>query len=389
MIYLNNSATSYPKPRQVIDAVVDYINKPPSHGTRSGLESGAGDVIAQCREKLAKLFNTDNSDQIVFTSGSTESLNLVISGLSLKGAHVVSTVIDHNSVIRPLMAKKNAGEIEVDFVECDSKGYVEPSKIAAAVRKNTAAIVVNHCSNVTGSILDIKKIAGIAHDAGIAHNNDCVLLVDASQSAGVLPIDVADSGIDYMAFTGHKNLFGLQGSGGLYMKKPLSINPLKVGGTGTKSDVLTQPFEMPVYYEAGTRNQAGIAAINAGVGFLLETGVWNINRHKIEIVTRMIDELRDEPRIKIYTTIENNSLSNFTFNIDGMVPEEVNYILESSYDIHVRSGIHCAPLMLKYIGAHPWGTVRASPSLFTTAEETDKFISAVREIARTFPEVSI
>ncbi len=380
MIYLNNSATSYPKPRQVIDAVIRNISSPPSHGARSGLGHAAGDVVSECREKLAKLFNAGDPDKIVFTSGSTESLNLVINGLKLKDAHVVSTVIDHNSVVRPLMTKKNAGEIEVDFVGCDSNGYVEPSKIAEAVRGNTKAIVVNHCSNVTGSILNIKEIARIAHV------NNCVLIVDASQSAGALPIDVTNCDTDFLAFTGHKNLFGLQGTGGLYMKNPLTIEPLKVGGTGTKSDVLTQPFEMPIYYEAGTRNQPGIAALNAGVGFVLDKGVDNIGKHKAGIVTRMMDELRDVPGIKIYTTIENNCLQNFTFNIDKMVPEEVNYILESSYDIHVRSGIHCAPLMQSHIGTRPWGTVRASPSFFTTDEEIDKFISAVMEIARTFPK---
>ncbi len=378
MIYLNNTASSYPKPKEVIDAVIKIMNSAPCHGSRSGLEIEEGDLVYECRAALAKIFNAPDPINIVHTSGSTEALNLAINGIGIDGTHVVSTKIEHNSVIRPLMTLKEEGKIDVDFVDCDETGWVDPVDIEKAVRSDTKLIVVNHCSNVTGTVLNLKEIAGIAH------KYNAVFLVDASQSVGAIPIDVQDMGIDYLAFTGHKNLYGLPGTGGLYMKEPLSLKPLKVGGTGVKSDVLVQPKEMAMYYEAGTPNLPGIASLKAGAEFVLGIGVDNFRRHKATLVRRMIDNLKDTPKIKIHTVEEHNSMSNFCFNIEGMVPEEVNYILESSYDIHVRSGLHCAPLLLEAVGVHPWGTVRASPSWFTSEADVDKFINAVKEIVEIF-----
>lgn len=378
MIYLNNTASSFPKPQEVIDAVNKNMLSAPCHGSRSGIEIEEGDVMYECRMALAKIFNAEDPINIILTSGSTESLNLAIKGLELKDSHVVSTAIEHNSVIRPLMTMRESGELEVDFVRCDKWGYVKPENIESAIRENTRAIVVNHCSNVTGAVLDLKAISSIAH------KYNCPIIVDASQSAGALPIDVQAWDIDYLAFTGHKNLYGLPGTGGLYMKELLKLNPLKVGGTGVQSEVLVQPKEMPLYYEAGTPNLPGFASLKAGTEFVLDKGVEKIQQHKAKMVDKMIRELKDIPEITIYTSYENNSLSNFCFNIEGMVPEEVNYVLESSYDIHVRSGIHCAPLLLEPVGVHPWGTVRSSPSYFTTDEDVDKFIEAVKETVTIF-----
>lgn len=378
MIYFNNTATSYPKPQEVNDAIIKYLNTPPCQSARSGLEHEDDDYIHNCRVNLAKIFNADDPLNIVFTSGSTEALNLAIKGIGLEGGHVVSTSIEHNSVIRPLMTMKEKGEIELDFVECDKTGYVSPETIKRAVKKNTKAIVVNHCSNVTGSILDLEAISKIAHE------NNAVIIVDASQSAGLVPIDVKNWDIDYLAFTGHKNLFGLPGTGGLYMKEAFSLEPLKTGGTGVKSEVLVQPKEMTMYYEAGTPNLPGIVSLAAGTEFVLKHGIEKIAAHKADMVRMMINALKDEPSIDIYTAEEHNSMSNFAFNINGLVPEEVNYLLESSYDIHVRSGLHCAPLLLEAVGVYPWGTVRASASYFTTKEEVQAFIDAVRDIIKTF-----
>jgi cysteine desulfurase/selenocysteine lyase len=378
MIFFNNGATSYPKPKVVTDAVSQYITSTPIQSARAGLDDDAVDDAHSAREKIAKLFNTPDNDQIVFTSGSTEALNLAINGIDLDGGHVVSTAIEHNSVIRPLMHLKEAGKIDVDFVKCNQHSEVAPEDIKAAMRDNTKAVVVNHSSNVTGSILDLKEIAKIAHD------HDCPIIVDASQSAGAIPIDVTDWDIDYLAFTGHKSLFGLQGIGGLYIKKGHDPIPLKVGGTGIKSHILVQPPGMPIYYEAGTPNMPGIVSLNAGVGFVLEQGVENIQKHKQEMVQTIINELSDFEQVTHYVTSKENSFANFCFNIRGMVPEEVGYILESSYDFHVRTGLHCAPLLLEPIGVHPWGTVRASPSFFTTDEEIDSFIFSVKDVIRTF-----
>ncbi|MDQ1266083.1 MAG: Aminotransferase class V-fold PLP-dependent enzyme [Bacteroidota bacterium] len=379
MIYLNNTATSFPKPKVVTDAVIESFKSPPCHSSRTGLDADEEDVFYQCRERLAKLFNFSNPIRIAFSSGSTESLNLAIKGLKLKGSHVVSTAIEHNSVIRPLKTLEAEGEIEVTFVPCNSTGYVEPADIGSAITRNTKAVVVNHCSNVTGTILDLKTISEIAHKYG------CYLIVDASQSAGALPIDFDGWELDLLAFTGHKSLFGMPGIGGLLMKEGIDLIPLKTGGTGVKSEVLVQPPELPLYYEAGTPNFPGVVSLNAGVGFVLDTGIENIKNRKSYLVRKMIDSLSEIRDITIINDPEHSSFSNFCFNIEGLVPEEVNYILESSYDMHVRSGLHCAPLLLEALGVYPWGTVRASPSFFTTDEEVDKFIAAIKEIVESFP----
>jgi cysteine desulfurase family protein len=378
MIYLNNTATSFPKPKVVNDALVEYLNHPPVHSSRSGLDVDDDDIVSNCRQKLCRLVNSDAPENMVLTSGSTESLNMAIKGIDMEGGHVVSTEIEHNSVIRPLKTLEEEGKISVDFAPCDKWGYVSPESIESLIRPNTKAVVVNHCSNVTGTVLDLQKIAAIAH------KNGAVIIVDASQSAGLVPIDVKSWEIDYLAITGHKNLFGMPGTGALYMKDKFSLKPLKTGGTGVKSEVLTQPRYMPMFYECGTPNLPGIVSLDAGIGFVLETGIEKISSHKAEMTLSIINELKSIESVIIHTSLENNSLSNFCFNIDGMVPEEVNYVLESSYDIHVRSGLHCAPLLLKSLGVHPWGTVRASSSYFTEQWEIEKFINAIKDIVATF-----
>jgi cysteine desulfurase/selenocysteine lyase len=378
VIYFNNTATSYPKPKEVTDAVIEYLNHPPVHSSRTGLERSEEDVDYACRANLARLFNADEPLHFVLTSGSTEALNLAIRGLDLKGAHVVSTAIEHNSVIRPLKTLERDGAITVDFVKCDEYAYVRPEWIDAAFRPNTKAVIVNHCSNVTGTILDLKAISDVAHAHG------AVLIVDASQSAGMIPIDVKSWDIDYLAFTGHKSLFGMPGTGGLYMKRPFELEPLKTGGTGVKSEVLLQPKEMTMYYEAGTPNTPGIVSLNAGVKFVLKEGIDKILNHKKELIGHLMEKLNPLPEITTYCHPKHSSHSNFCFNIKGMTPEEVNYALESMFDIYVRSGLHCAPLLLQEIGVYPWGTVRASPSYFSTTDDTDEFIAAVKEIINTF-----
>ncbi len=378
MIYFNNAATSWPKPPEVSKAVYKYLNEVPCHSARAGLEEDSEDPAQACRDKLCKLFNASDPEQFVFTSGSTEALNLAINGLQLDKAHVVTTGIEHNSVIRPLKHLELDGKIEITFVDCDETGYVTPESIEDAIKDNTKAIVVNHSSNVTGSILDIKTIAEIAHKHGMP------IIVDASQSSGAIEIDIDGWDIDLLAFTGHKSLYGMQGIGGLHIKKGLELKPLKVGGTGIKSEVLVQPPGMPIFYEAGTPNVPGIVSLNAGIGFVLEKGVTHIREHKADMVRRIISELAEFPEVKVYTNNKNNSMANFCFNIGGMAPEEVGYFLDSSYDIIVRTGLHCAPLLLKPVGVYPWGTVRASPSYFTTDDEIDLFIVALKDAVRTF-----
>jgi cysteine desulfurase / selenocysteine lyase len=375
MIYLNNAATSFPKPQNVIDAVHEYMYAPPFHSSRAGFERQKEDIVYYARENLAKLLNVDEPLNIIFTSGSTESLNLAIYGIPFEGKHFVTTGIEHNSVLRPLKHLELEGKISMTIVPCDENAYVEPQAIGEAIQDDTIAVVVNHSSNVTGSILDLKAIAKIAHD------KDCFFIVDGSQSTGNIPIDLNDWDVDLFAFTGHKSLYGLQGVGGLYIKPGIELRPLIVGGTGTKSEVMTQPEGMPIYYEAGTPNMPGIISLAAGTDFIFKEGLENIKAHKVKLVKKMMNELKEYPGIRVLNTEERNSLSNFCFTVDKMVPEEVGYILDSSYDIIVRTGLHCAPLLLEPLGVHPWGTIRTSPSYFTKEEEIDIFIAAVKDIA--------
>ena len=377
MIYLNNGATSFPKPQSVIEAVKDCLLVPAHHGVRTGFKTDIGDHIYECRIALSKIFNIADPMQIILCSGSTEALNLVIRGLDLKGKHVIITSLEHNSVIRPLKRLEKEGEIELTIVECDKHANIDPQNIRSALRTNTKLIAINHCSNVTGAVADIKTIAKIAHE------NDAYILVDASQSAGNVPIKFDKWDIDFLAFTGHKSLYGIQGTGGLVLKKGIELEPLKVGGTGIHSDNLFQPEGMPLHYEAGTPNNPGIISLLAGVNWVMETGLDVIADHKKKLFDIIYSELKNIPGMICYNLSKKNAYTNFCFNIEGIVPEEVGYILDSSFDILVRTGLHCAPLLLKPIGAHPWGTVRASFSYFTSEKEISIFIDAVKQIAST------
>jgi cysteine desulfurase family protein len=375
MIYLNNSATSFPKPPQVIDAVYDCLNNPVVHASRTGHNEPENDRVLQCRISLSRLLNNSKPENVIFTSGSTESLNLAIRGCGIDNSHVVSTVIEHNSVLRPLKKLESDGLIDLDLVNCNSSGLVDPDDIRSALKPSTKAVVINHCSNVNGAIQDISTISKIAH------NNGAIIIADASQSAGAVPIDFDGWEIDLLSVTAHKSLYGIQGTGALLVKEGLLLKPLIFGGTGVFSHLLTQPPGFPIHYEAGTLNTPGIVALGSGIDWIIETGFDKIINRKKELFTKIYDALNGIEAIKCYNPASNHSYSNFSFNVDGLVPEEVGYMLESSFGILVRSGLHCAPLMLEPMGVAPWGTVRASHSFFTTDSEADSFIEAIRQIA--------
>lgn len=375
MIYLNNAATSFPKPEAVINAVNECMSHPVLHSKRSVIERDKEDKIFGTRLLISQLLGVKDPLDIIFTSGSTESLNLAIKGLNLKGSHVITTVIEHNSVLRPLKHLEKDEHLTIDFVGCDKYGYINPKDFEKYFHSNTRLVVVNHCSNVTGSINNIKEIAELAHYHG------ALILVDASQSAGAVPIDFDGWDIDLLAFTGHKSLFGLQGIGGLVIKKGIELNPLKVGGTGIFSESLLQPKGMPIFYEAGTQNTAGIISLYAGAKFIHDTGFETISNHKKRLFEILTRELRNIENLKVYSGGERHNHSNFCFNIGEMVPEEVGYILDSTFDIVVRTGYHCAPLLQKPLGVHPFGTVRASISYFTTEDEVLYFTDSIKQIS--------
>lgn len=372
MIYLNNAATSFPKPPGVIDAVKSYLSSVPYHSSRSGF-SGGVDVVERCRGKLGQLFGIPGAGRVVFTSGGTESLNLAILGMGFSRDHVITTMIEHNSVLRPLKHLEREGRVELTIVGCDAAGNVLPADIEAAIRTNTRAIVVNHCSNVTGQILDVVEIGRIARRRRV------VFIVDASQSAGVIPLDVDAASIDLLAFTGHKSLMALTGVGGLYIREGIQLQPLKYGGTGVRSDLLFQPEELPLYYEAGTQNLAGIVSLHAGLDFIAHVGLDCIHEKRVHIIQAITEKLSHFSPVVLYGQSPcNPEATILSFNIDGIPPEDVGYILENSFDIVCRTGLHCAPLIHQALGSSPGGSVRISPSYFTTELEVKKFIDAVR-----------
>lgn len=376
-IYLNNSATSYPKPNRMLDAVVETLRKPPYHRTRAGFENDSVDIALDCRKQLAALFHVPDPSRIAFSSGATESLNLALNGLPLDGKHVVTTAIEHNSVLRPLKTMERQGRITLSIAACDENGFVSVESIQREITPQTAAVVVNHCSNVTGMVSDVEAIGAITRDRNIP------LIVDASQSAGVYPIDVEKMSIDVLAFTGHKSLYGMQGIGGAYLREGLDLRPLKVGGTGVRSDYLFQPETVPMYYEAGTQNLPGIVSLYEGVCHVMEIGLDSIRRRKQTLVDRMMQHLLQTGHAVTYPNRSCDQRPTlFCFNIEGLDPADVGYILDNQFNIVVRSGLHCAPLIHQHIGTFPDGSVRVSPSHWTTDEEVEIFNNAMDQIVQ-------
>jgi cysteine desulfurase family protein len=297
-------------------------------------------------------------------------------GADLKG-HVVTTALEHNSVLRPLQRLRHERGLELSVVDSDANGRVLPGDIERALRPDTSAIVVNHCSNVTGTVLALEAIGQVARRHGV------LFVVDAAQSAGVEPIDVNKQQIDMLAFAGHKSLCGVPGIGGLYLRQALSLRPLTVGGTGVRSDLLEQPREMPLYYEAGTANMLGIVALDAGVRFVLEEGVETIRRAKRRHIERLVEGLAKTPGVVLHAPDVARSYGTvLSFNIEGLSPEDAGYMLENSFGIALRTGLHCAPLIHQALGSFPAGSLRVSPSYFTTSDEIDCLVEAVQAMAR-------
>ena len=377
MIYLDNAATTYPKPESVYEAVLDCMKNYCANPGRAGykLAMRAAREIYDTRENISKLFNIDNPMNIVFTSNATDSLNLAIKGSVSSGDHIITTSMEHNSVIRPIKALEEYG-IENTIVNCDKDGFLNYKDLENAIRPNTKLIVTTHASNVCGTLIDIKRVGEIAKKHNILY------LVDASQTAGVYQIDVKSMNIDMLAAPGHKCLFGPQGTGILYIREGLSIQILKEGGTGSRSEELFQPDLVPDRYESGTNNTPGIAGLNAGIKFILEEGIDNIRKYEEELCKYMIDRLSEVPNIIIYGTknIEEKAAV-IALNIGNMDSGEVTYLLDSEYDIATRSGIHCSPLAHKTLGTLEQGVVRFSLGYFTTKDDIDKTIEALKEIS--------
>lgn len=376
MIYLDSSATSFLKPPQVAEAVFRSFNTIGNAGRGAHAPTlNASRLIYDTREKLAALFCTPDPSRIAFTCNATEALNIAIHGAIHPGEHVITTACEHNSVLRPLYLKEKEGT-ELTIIPADKKGRIRYDLLESSVKSNTSAIVLTHASNLSGNVTDLAFVSNFAKKHGL------LLIVDASQTAGSLPINVVKMGIDILCFTGHKGLFGPQGTGGLYVREGLTLSPLKSGGSGIHSFDRQHPTDMPTALEAGTLNGHGIAGLNAGLDYILSTGVKNIHAKEISLAHRFVNGISDISDLKLYGDIDAPLRAPIiSLNIGNMSSASVSDILWEDYEICVRAGAHCAPLMHKTFGTEKQGAVRFSFSCFNTEAEIDTAIRALHEIA--------
>lgn len=376
MIYLDSSATSFLKPPQVAEAVFRSFNTIGNAGRGAHAPTlNASRLIYDTREKLAALFGTPDPSRIAFTCNATEALNIAIHGAIHPGEHVITTACEHNSVLRPLYLKEKEGT-ELTIIPADKKGRIRYDLLESSVKSNTSAIVLTHASNLSGNVTDLAFVSNFAKKHGL------LLIVDASQTAGSLPINVVKMGIDILCFTGHKGLFGPQGTGGLYVREGLTLSPLKSGGSGIHSFDRQHPTDMPTALEAGTLNGHGIAGLNAGLDYILSTGVKNIHTKEISLARRFVNGISDISDLKLYGDIDAPLRTPIiSLNIGNMSSASVSDILWEDYEICVRAGAHCAPLMHKTFGTEKQGAVRFGFSCFNTEAEIDTAIQAMHEIA--------
>lgn len=376
MIYMDNAATTMHKPQEVIDAVVRAMSSMGNAGRGANEASlSASRVIYDTRERLARLFGAKDARRIAFTNNSTESLNIAIKGILSPGDHVITTMLEHNSVLRPLYEMEKKG-VKLTIVPSDSMGRLNIRDIEEAITPDTKMIVCTNGSNLTGNYIDVNLIGELAH----RHN--ILFVVDASQTAGIFPIDVEDMKIDVLCFTGHKGLLGPQGTGGIYVREGVEIRPLKTGGSGIQTYSKTHPVQMPTALEAGTLNGHGIAGLHAALEYLERTGIDEIRAREQRLMRRFYEGVKDVPGVKIYGDFtQENRCAIVTLNIGKYDSSEVSDELLTEYGISTRPGGHCAPLMHEALGTVEQGAVRFSFSHYNTEEEVDIAIRAIHELA--------
>lgn len=377
MIYLDNAATTLHKPQQVIDAVVHAMQSMGNCARGTHEEAlDAARTVYDARVRLALLFGCPRVDHVAFTANSTEALNIAINGLIGPGDHVISTDLEHNSVLRPLYRLEAEHGAELSFVPADKLGNVDYADFERLMKPNTRAVVCTNASNLTGTVLDIERIAKTAHSHG------ALVIVDASQTAGCWPIDMKKMGIDVLCFTGHKGLMGPQGTGGICVKEGIEIRPFKVGGSGVQSYSRAHPAEYPTRLEAGTLNGHGIAGLGAAAKFICETGVENIHAKERSLMLRFYEGVKDIDGVTVYGDFTKDKTAIVALNIRDYESGEVSYELSQGYGIATRPGAHCAPRMHKALGTAEVGAVRFSFSFYNTEEEIDEAVRAVAELAK-------
>ncbi|HHU78086.1 MAG: aminotransferase class V-fold PLP-dependent enzyme [Caldicoprobacterales bacterium] len=378
MIYMDNAATTWPKPQRVIKAVTGCMERYGANPGRSGhkMSVQAGMILLYTREMLCELFNIRDPFQFVFTCNCTDSLNMAIKGSVTPADHVITSSMEHNAVIRPLKEMEKQG-LKLTIIKCSPDGDIDPDDIRKAVQTNTRLIVTTHASNVTGTILPIEEIGRIARSFGIPY------LVDAAQTAGVLSIDLHSLPVDMMAFPGHKGLMGPQGTGGLYIHPDLDLPSFRQGGTGSQSESLYQPDLLPDKYESGTMNTPGIAGLGAGIREILRVEQLKIQAHEKRLGKLFLEALSHIKGVKVYGPSDLSRRTGIiSINLENRDSAEVANLLDERYDIAVRGGLHCSPLAHGTIGTLNQGTVRFSYSIYNHLDEVKSCIKAIEEISR-------
>ena len=376
-IYLDNAATSFPKPKEVATAVYDFmVNNGTSSGRGSYKKAMQSDyIVYECRKLIGKLFNFDNPKKVVFTSNVTDSLNIAMRGILKENDHVITSSLEHNAVWRCLKTLERDINIKIDTVECSKDGITNSQDIKKYIKKDTALIVFTQASNVLGTIQPIREIGAIAREHNIP------FLVDSAQSAGAMKIDVKEDNIDILAFTGHKSLLGPMGTGGLIINTNIDIKPLKAGGTGGDSAYEYQPDYYPNHLETGTSNVSGIAGLREAIKFLNKEGIENIHNKEKELTKYALEKLETVKDIEIYGPKDcEKMLSVISFNIKYKRPEDVGSILDQKYDIMLRAGLHCAPTAHSMIGTKDRGTLRIGLGYFNKKEDIDKLVEALNNL---------
>ena len=378
MIYLDNAATTFPKPECVYKAMDKYMREKCANPGRAGhrMSVEAEQEIEKARVAIARIIGIKEPERMIFTYNATDALNMGIKGLLCEGDHVITSKLEHNSVSRPLKGLENRGVITVTWVDNSGDGFISADDIKSAIRSNTKLIVCTHASNVLGTIQPIREIGEVARE------RDLVFMVDAAQTMGVCSIDVEEQYIDMLAFTGHKGPFGPPGSGGLYVGDRVELNPWREGGTGFEPETLYQPDSLPYKLESGTPNSVGIIGLKTGIEFCIKEGIDKIRQHERKLTMRLISEFESDTRFEIYGCLdEDRKVGILSVNIKGLQPGEVGAILDNTFNIAVRPGMHCAPYIHRAIGTFPEGMVRISPGYFNTMEEIEETISGLKEIA--------
>ncbi len=382
MIYFDHAATSFPKPKEVGEAMLEAVNEYGANPGRGGhfLSKKAGKIIEETREKLMDFFSAPSANHVWFYQNATMALNQAILGFPFEeGQHVVTTAFEHNSVLRPLNRLVEEKRIDVTYVEPDENGLITTEAIRMVVTPHTRMIAVSHASNVTGALIDLKAISDIAKQV------NAVLLVDASQTAGTIPISMEEQGIDLLALAGHKSMLGPQGTAVLISKQDYGLKPLITGGTGSHSELPEQPLQWPERYEAGTLNTPGIAGLSKGIDEINEVGIESIYKHEQELMRSCLEGLKRLEGISFYGPTDlTKRLAVLSFRLEQIGSHELAIILDEHYKIGVRAGLHCAPRTHHSLATIDTGLVRVSFGPYNTKEEVETFVQAIEEIVTAF-----